>query len=82
MWGEVDVIEVWIASALVASLATVGWVFGYGVALAYASATSAGPGVSLTPQAGPMVTGTALALGGMFGYAIVLSRACAVVLGG
>ena len=76
-----DVVEVWIASALVAVLATVGWVFGYGVALAYASATSARPGVSLAPQTGPMVTGMVLALGGMFAYGLVLSRACVLVLG-
>jgi hypothetical protein len=77
----VDVVDVWIATALVAALAAVGWVFGYGVALAYASAAHARPGVSLTPQAGPVVTGMTLVLAGTFAYGLILSRACAVVFG-
>jgi hypothetical protein len=77
----VDVVEVWVATALVAALAAVGWVFGYGVALAYASAGHARPGVSLNPVTAPMVTGMTLALAGMFAYGLILSRACVLVLG-
>jgi hypothetical protein len=71
-------VEVWIAPALVAVLAAVGWVFGYGVALAYAT-VSVRSQMSTTPQTGPLVTGMTLALGCMFAYGLILQRLCVLV---
>ncbi|HEV8637351.1 MAG TPA: hypothetical protein VG370_24280 [Chloroflexota bacterium] len=71
--------EVWIAPALVAALAAVGWVFGYGIALAYASAGGVRPGVSPAPQTGALMTGMGLAFTCMFAYGLILQRMCVLV---